>query len=104
MTDDVVCERKFHTTVDGEILPILVQWMKPTTDGLHWCCDYSIAWPDRPVRRFHAMGVDSAQALILALHMVSAELETASSPVRWFDNEADLGLPAFEAEGDGEPG
>ncbi|WP_332676548.1 DUF6968 family protein [Brevundimonas sp.] len=104
MTDDVVCEREFNTVIDGEVVPILVQWMKPTHEGLHWRCDYSIAWPDRPVRRFHAMGVDSAQALILALYMVRAELETAPSPVRWFDNEADLGLPAFEATGERDPG
>ena len=94
MTREVVCEREFNTVLDGETIPILVQWMKPQPDGTDWRCDYSIAWPDRPLHRGYAMGVDSAQALVLAFSMASGELEFGAWPVRWFDNEVnDLGLP-----------
>jgi len=94
MTDEVVSEREFNTAIDGAAVPILVQWMKPQPDGDDWRCEYLIAWPDRPVRRGYAMGVDSAQALILALSKSSTELEFGAWPVRWFDNEVnDLGLP-----------
>ena len=91
MTGEVICEREFNTVLDGEPVPILVQWMKPRPDGRDWRCDYSIAWPTRPMRRGYAMGVDSTQALVLALSMASAELEFGDWPVRWFDT--DLGLP-----------
>ena len=92
MTDEVICEREFKTVFDGDPVPILVQWMKPRPDGRDWRCDYSIAWPDRPLRRGYGIGVDSAQALLLAFSCVSAELESGAWPVQWFDS--DLGLPS----------
>ncbi|MDP1913269.1 hypothetical protein [Brevundimonas sp.] len=96
MTGEVICEREFNTVIDGETFPIVVRWMKPTPDHSDWRCEYSIAWPDASVRRGYAMGVDSTQALILAFHPVSTDLELAPWPVRWFDNEVnDLGLPGF---------
>lgn len=96
MTDEVICEREFNTVIDGEGFPVLVRWMKPEADGSSWRSEYSITWPTGLVRRRSAMGVDSTQALMLAFHAVSADLELADWPVRWFDNEpGDLGLPGF---------
>ena len=97
MTDEVVCEREFNTVIDGESLPILAQLMKPVPDGSGWRCAYALTWPNGTVRRRSSIGVDSSQALILAFHAVSADLEFAPWPVRWFDNEeGDVGLPGFE--------
>ncbi len=96
MTGEVICEREFNTVIDGEAFPIFVQWMKPDADGPHWRCEYKITSATGSVRRRYAMGVDSAQALILAFHAVSTDLELAPWPVRWFDDETgDLGLPGF---------
>ena len=96
MSENVVCEREFNTVVDGEAFPFVVRWMQPTPDQSDWRCEYSITWPDGSVRQGYAMGVDSTQALILAFHTVSTDLELAPWPVRWFDNDVnDLGLPGF---------
>lgn len=96
MTEQVICEREYTAMVDGEAFPLLVQWTKPVSDRGDWRCDYSINWPDRPVRRSHAMGVDSTQALVLALFLVGTELETGPCPVRWLDGLSGLGLPGIE--------
>lgn len=97
MTAEVICEREFNTVIDGEAFPVLAQWMKPAPDGSAWRCAYALTWPDGTVRRRSSMGVDSTQALMLAFHAVSADLELAPWPVRWFDNEVgDHGLPAFK--------
>lgn len=95
MTDEVVCEREFNTVIDGEAVPILVRWVKPQPDQADWRCEYVITWPNGSVRRGYAMGVDSAQALILAFRSVSTDLELTPWPVRWFENADDLGLPTF---------
>ncbi len=97
MTGEVICEREFNTVIDGETVPIIAQWMKPTPDGSVWRCEYALTWPDGTVRRRYSMGVDATQALILAFHAVSTDLELAPWPVRWFDNEEGyVGLPGFK--------
>ena len=103
MTDDVVCEREFKALIGGDAVPFPVQWMKPkpdprrpNDDNVHWRCDYVIHWPDQPKCRRYAMGVDSTQALILALSIVETELRTGPWPVCWFDELTFLGLPVLE--------
>ena len=102
-TGEVICEREFLALIGGEGFPLLVQWMKPAHDkrrtddeSAPWRCDYVIHWPDQPARRRYAMGVDSTQALILALSIVETELQTGPWPVRWFDDIKSLGLPVLE--------
>lgn len=41
-----------------------------------WRCDYEIGWPGDPKTRT-AWGVDSVQAIILALQMIGADLYTS---------------------------
>jgi hypothetical protein len=41
-----------------------------------WSCQYEIDWPEG-TRRFAAHGVDSVQALLLALKMIGAEIYTS---------------------------
>lgn len=49
----------------------------PTLVDGHWTCAYEIDWPDG-TRRMEAAGVDSMQALVVALQMIGAELYTSS--------------------------
>jgi hypothetical protein len=58
-------------------------------------CRWSIAWPEREVRR-HAYGEDGVQALMLAMRIVHSELVDsdaykAGRLTLW--NQADLDLP-----------
>ncbi len=57
---------------DGE-RSVKVALSAPTPIEQHWSCAYSIGWPEGE-RRFRAEGLDSLQALVLAMQMVSAEL------------------------------
>ena len=95
MKDDVICEREFVALIGDNKRPFLVQWMQPQSDQNGWRCDYVINWPERPVRRKYAMGVDSVQALILALSIVETELQNGHWPVEWFDGQSGLGLPVL---------
>jgi len=52
---------------------------------------------DGGVRAFRACGVDSAQALVLAMQRVAADLLAGDLPAYWFDQDDDLGLPHMEA-------
>lgn len=75
---------------------IAVTIFAPTADGANWSCVYEIEWPDL-TRRNTALGVDSMQALILALQMVGAELY-AGRPSQiltldWLSDDGSLGFP-----------
>lgn len=61
-------------------------------DGQGWECPYEIDWPGAP-RRFAGAGVDSIQALIIALEMIGAELyaSNAHKEGRLFFREAGSG-------------
>ncbi|CAN5120016.1 hypothetical protein BH10PSE1_BH10PSE1_33470 [soil metagenome] len=95
---DVICEREFNTTIDGVVYPIRVSWDRPQPDRGDWRCDFRIVWPDGKISNGYAPGVDSTQALVLALYQISGRLETAEMPVFWFDNaENELGLPTYSS-------
>lgn len=90
----VFVERTFEAA-SGDIV---CRFYRPRPDGENFRCDYEIAWPDRRRARY-AMGVDSAQALVLAMEVVHADL--LSSPERkaggltWLGQQG-LGLPLSE--------
>ena|SRR5438128_729770 len=60
-----------HGTAD---VPVRV--FAPQQDVRSWSCRYEILWPDGK-RTADAHGVDSTQALLLALQMIGAELYTS---------------------------
>ena len=94
----IICEREFSTVFDGVEHPFVVQWMRPAPDQNDWRCEFVIHWPTGPAVRSYAMGVDSTQALVLALHNAQTRLETSPWSVRWFDHPpGELGLPSFHA-------
>jgi hypothetical protein len=53
-----------------------VRIFAPRPDGNHWSCPYEIDWPEG-TRKFAAHGVDSVQALELALKMIGSEIYTS---------------------------
>ena len=94
MKSSVVCERTYHIRRDGEVHPVPVRWRIPVPDPRgDWSCEYEIEWPQREVRIARAYGVDSVQALYLALQNVAAELYTARPAVFLFEPDDILQLP-----------
>lgn len=60
------------TTQDG-YHPVEVRIFLPEIRELGWACRYEIDWPER-TRVMHSYGLDSAQALVLAVFMIGSEL------------------------------
>lgn len=79
----------------GEGEKAAVTFYAPRPDGDDWRCDYRIEWPGR-IRSSYAFGVDSVQALLLAMQMARADLTNAEEVkgrrLTWL-GQSDLGLP-----------
>lgn len=93
---DLVCDREFGVEIDGVERRMVVEWMRPVRDRGDWRCDWTIHWFDRPEVRGYTVGVDSTQALLLAMAMVRGRIEHDAPTARWLDN-VDLGLPSTPA-------
>ncbi|NJC42291.1 hypothetical protein GGQ87_002586 [Brevundimonas alba] len=92
----VVCERIFQQIIDGKTHRFRVVWMPPVPAAIDWACEFVIEWPSRPWRSRRSSGVDSAQALLLAMKSVSGELYDAEPPVFWHEPDDILDLPILE--------
>jgi len=90
----VIAECELDGQDGGAPCKVFVRFGKPfqNENDDSWCCPYSITSP-RGERIFYGAGVDSLQALRIALANVSAELTTryAGFRLKWL-NETDLGL------------
>lgn len=89
---ELVCDREFVGTVNGESLRIFVEWMKPRRDRGDWRCDFVIHRPHLGEARGYAVGVDSTQALLLAMGLASDRLKLEIPDAEWLDTGG-LGLP-----------
>ncbi|HYC74515.1 DUF6968 family protein [Brevundimonas sp.] len=94
---DLVCDRQFGVEVDGVERRVVVEWMRPVRDRGDWRCDWVIHWFDRPEARGFSMGVDSTQALLLAMGMAGVRIEHDAPTARWLDGDSGLGLPPIPA-------
>lgn len=86
-------ERRLSLATGAEVI---LRFYQPEPDGEScYRCEYQIDWPDRK-RKFCGFGVDSVQALTIAMQMAHVELLTSaegkSGALSWL-GEADLGLP-----------
>jgi hypothetical protein len=85
-------ERQFGLD-DGSF--VTVRFLKPVPDGNDFRCDFQIEWPNSKVSK-HSFGVDSVQALLLAMQIAHIDLlaspQSKADQLKWLDN-ADLGLP-----------
>ena len=93
MSQDVVCERTYQMVIDGQARPIPVRWLRPAPDAIDWCCEFQIDWPHQAPEHLKIYGVDSVQALYLALQMAASVLCTAQPPVFLYEPGDDLNLP-----------
>ena len=94
---DLVCDREFGVEINGVERRVVVEWMRPVRHRGDWRCDWIIHWFDRPEARGYAMGVDSAQALLLAMAKVRGRVELHAPTARWLDGYSGLGLLSISA-------
>lgn len=92
MRDDVFVERQF----DNGGTPVVCRFFQPTLQpGREYQCRWSIDWTNGRSDR-HAHGIDSIQALLLAMRTAHTEL-VESEPYRQgmltYLDERELGLP-----------
>lgn len=92
----IACERTYQILVDGEPQPLHCRWFIPQPWGSSWLCRATISMADGQVRNLKAGGVDSTQALFLAMRRVAADLLDGDIPAYWFDEDDDLGLPYMD--------
>jgi hypothetical protein len=94
MSDMPVATRKF-TLDDGGGRCIEVLLYSPVEDGQDYRCKYEIKEQDQ-LRESYAIGVDSLQALILALQKLGADITFSeygkARRLYWNNQNDDLGL------------
>ncbi len=73
----LIAKRLLTYRANGSDKPLEVRIMAPELDGNAFSCRFEIDWPDGTVT-LAASGVDSVQALELALHMTGIRLYTSS--------------------------
>jgi hypothetical protein len=75
---------------------VSIRIFAPEASKQNWSCRYEIAWPDG-TRKMAAGGVDSVQALRLALQMIGAEIYTSeyhkSGNLIWHETGRGYGFP-----------
>jgi hypothetical protein len=70
----MIIAKRVLRIVDGEHeIEVPVTISMPVEDDRAWRCDYEVGWPHKP-RRWRALGVDSVQALQLAMLAIGTEL------------------------------
>ena len=93
--NELICGREFGVTADDVERRLVVEWMKPRRDRGDWRCDFVIHWFDREPERGYSMGVDSTQALLLAMGAARSRVEHLAPEAFWLDAKGDLGLPSI---------
>jgi len=66
-------------------------------DDPRWRCKFTINYPDETSTKQSSVGIDSTQALLLALSAVKAELKESEHGINWLGN-VDLGLTILDLE------
>jgi hypothetical protein len=72
----VIAERSFQVS-GSEVTEVSVRIFSPERHEQNWSCQYEIDWPDKIVVR-KIYGLDSAQALVLAIYMIGTDLYSSS--------------------------
>ena len=92
----LACYREFGIILDDGPKRVVAEWMVPVRNRGDWRCDWVIHWPHRSAARRYAVGVDSTQAMLLAMESVEAELALSDPPVFWHEPGDKLELPAIK--------
>ncbi len=88
----IACERTFQQIVGGSSRAVRVVFNQPVAEADDCRCDGTIHWPDASRYEFHAMGIDSVQAILLAQSVAAIRLYAASPQVFWHEPNDRLGL------------
>jgi hypothetical protein len=92
-----IAERILKIRQSGTELEVPIRIYAPECDATNaWSCAYEIGWQGAP-RRFSSGGIDSVQALVLALQMIGAELYSsqhhAAGRLAWEEVGGGHGFP-----------
>ena len=75
----LIASRTLKLKADGAVVDVPVELFAPVRESNGaWRCVYTIGWPDGASRK-STFGVDSLQALILALQMIGVELHVSDA-------------------------
>lgn len=92
----VIASRDLTMTVDGGEVAVPVKIYAPADKGDHWRCEFEIGWPDR-TRRGKGYGIDSTQALLVAMQSIGVELYTSEAHnagrLKWDRPRGGYGFP-----------
>jgi hypothetical protein len=94
---ELICDREFAgVVIDGIERRIIVEWFKPFRDRGDWRCSWTIHRPDPNAEALkgYSCGVDSAQALLLAMGIVGGIIEHEYPGAFWLEAGEGLHLPA----------
>jgi uncharacterized protein DUF6968 len=92
----VIATRRLKLQLPAEEIDVSVRIFLPEADNDSWRCAYEIDWPNEK-RSSAAVGVDSVQALILALQKIGIEIYTSDyhrqGQLGWFEANQGYGFP-----------
>lgn len=73
----IIATRLLKLLGDGGRVEVPINIFAPRPEDGAWSCQYEIGWPEGQEKR-GAWGIDSVQALLLALQMIGADIYTSS--------------------------
>lgn len=92
----VIASRILTMTVDGADVEVPVRIFAPIDRGDHWRCEFEIGWPER-MRRGKGYGIDSVQALLIAMQCIGVELYSSEAHeggrLKWDRPRGGYGFP-----------
>jgi hypothetical protein len=92
----IILRRLLKLDADGGETEVPITLHLPVDMQDHWRCDYEIGWP-QGVRRANGLGIDSVQALLIALKNIGAEIYASdahrSGRLMWDRRGAGYGFP-----------
>jgi hypothetical protein len=92
----IIAHRRLIVSSPSGNKEVPIRLFQPEENDGTWVCRYEIDWPNRKWSSF-AGGIDSIQALILALQKIGIEIYTSSyhlsQSVKWIEQKKGYGFP-----------
>jgi hypothetical protein len=92
----LVAKRRLYVRLGGSDVALEVRLFKPEFESGVSSCRYEIDWPSG-TQKSRAAGVDSVQAIILALQKIGVALYTSeyhrNAQISWLEAENGYGFP-----------
>ena len=90
-----------YITDDGAAVTVPVSLFSPEKNDSDWGCKYTIGWPNGVESRI-AYGIDSVQALVLAIQSIGHSLYSSdyhkTGRLKWGDPNDGYGFPVTNTE------